>query len=78
MRKILTISFFVTYLLCLWIPVKAQYIIKQADTQYELFDYAKAIDLYEKAYRQKQTLHAAERLASCYSLVQNYSFGYAG
>jgi outer membrane protein OmpA-like peptidoglycan-associated protein len=72
MRKILTISFFVTSLLCLSIPVKAQYIIKQADTQYELFDYAKAIDLYEQAYRQKQTLHAAERLASCYYLVQNY------
>ncbi|MDO3628170.1 OmpA family protein [Mucilaginibacter sp. BT774] len=72
MRKILTISFFVTSLLCLWIPAKAQYVIKQADTQYELFDYVKAIDLYEQAYRQKQTLHAAERLASCYYLVQNY------
>jgi len=72
MRKILTISFFVPFLLCSWIQAKAQYIIKQADTRYELFDYAKAIDLYEQAYRQKQTLHAAERLASCYSLVQNY------
>ena len=61
-----------TSLLCLWMPVQAQYIIKRADTQYGLFDYAKAIDLYEQAYRQKQTLHAAERLASCYYLVQNY------
>ena len=72
MRKLLTISLFVTYLLCIQIPVKAQYTIKQADTQYELFNYVKAIELYEQAYRQKQTLHAAERLASCYSLVQNY------
>ncbi len=53
-------------------PANAQYVIKEADTKYELFDYKEAIGLYEQAYKKKQTLHAAERLASCYSLVQNY------
>jgi peptidoglycan-associated lipoprotein len=52
---------------------QAQYIIKEADAAYELFNYNKAIDLYEQAYGKKQTLHAAERLASCYRLVQNYA-----
>jgi peptidoglycan-associated lipoprotein len=53
-------------------PVQAQYVIKAADAKYELFDYIKAIDLYEQAYREKQTFHAAERLALCYSYIQNY------
>jgi outer membrane protein OmpA-like peptidoglycan-associated protein/tetratricopeptide (TPR) repeat protein len=53
-------------------PVKAQYVIKEADAKYELFDYTKAVDLYEQAYREKQTLHATERLALCYSYIQNY------
>ncbi|WP_419788503.1 OmpA family protein [Mucilaginibacter sp. SP1R1] len=72
MKRILSSLF---YLICLsgsCLPVKAQYIIKEADAQYELFDYSKAIDLYEQAYRKKMTLHAAERLASSYLLVQNY------
>ena len=53
-------------------PVTAQYIIKEADAKYDLFDYHKAIDLYEQAYRKKRTLHAAERLAHCYSFLKNY------
>jgi len=51
---------------------KAQYALKDADKQYELFNYSKAIDLYEQAYKKKKTLHAAERLASAYALVYNY------
>jgi peptidoglycan-associated lipoprotein len=54
------------------IPVKAQYVIKEADAAYELFNYKKAIDLYEQAYQKKESLHAAERLASAYQLIQNY------
>lgn len=50
----------------------AQYALKDADKQYELFNYSKAIDLYEQAYKKKETLHAAERLASAYALVYNY------
>jgi peptidoglycan-associated lipoprotein len=50
----------------------AQYVLKDADKQYELFNYSKAIDLYEQAYKKKETLHTAERLATAYSLVYNY------
>ena len=50
----------------------AQYVLKDADKQYELFNYSKAIDLYEQAYKKKKSLHAAERLANAYALVYNY------
>ncbi|MFC4210013.1 hypothetical protein ACFOWA_02390 [Pedobacter lithocola] len=53
-------------------PVKAQFVIKEADAQYDLFNYVKAIDLYEQAWAKKETLHTAERLASAYQLTQNY------
>jgi len=43
-----------------------QYVIKEADIQYQLFNLVKATDLYEQAYKKKPTLHAAERLADCY------------
>jgi hypothetical protein len=46
----------------------AQYVIKEADKQYEVFKYAEAIGLYEQAYNKKATLHAAERLGDCYRL----------
>ena len=54
------------------LATKAQYILKEADAQYELFNYAKAIDLYEQAYLKRQSLHAAERLALCYQLTGNF------
>lgn len=56
----------------LQVPVSAQYILKEADTQYELFNYNKAIDLYEQAYKKKTTIHAAERLAACNALIHDY------
>jgi len=43
-----------------------QYVIKEADAQYQLYNLVKATDLYEQAYKKKATLHAAERLADCY------------
>ncbi|GAA3927735.1 OmpA family protein [Chitinophaga oryziterrae] len=49
-----------------------QYILNEADKQYEAFKYAKAIDLYEQAYKKKATLHAAERLADCYRFNNDY------
>lgn len=52
--------------------LKAQKEIKQADQQFELFNYIKAIDLYEQAYKKKETLHAAERLAQAYRLNNDY------
>lgn len=54
------------------LPVKAQYILSEADGQYRLYKYIKAIDLYEQAYKKKNTLHAAERLAQGYNLTRNY------
>lgn len=51
----------------------AQYVIKEADKQYEVFKYAEAISLYEEAYNKKATLHAAERLGDCYRLNNNYT-----
>jgi len=51
---------------------KAQYVLKDADKQYELFNYVKAIDLYEQAYKKNQSLHAAERLANAYAFTNNY------
>lgn len=54
------------------LPVKAQYVLNEADEQYRLYNYIKAIDLYEQAYKKKNTLHAAERLAEGYSFTKNY------
>ncbi len=51
---------------------QAQYVIKEADAQYELYNFIKAIDLYEQAYLKKSSLHAAERLANCYQFTHNY------
>jgi len=50
----------------------AQYVLKDADKQYELFNYVKAVDLYEQAYKKKESLHAAERLAESYANMNNY------
>lgn len=60
-------------LLLLAAGAQAQYILKEADHQYALYNYSKAITLYEQAYSKKPTLHAAERLASCYRLTNNYN-----
>ncbi|PTS95210.1 flagellar motor protein MotB [Pedobacter sp. HMWF019] len=59
-------------LLCSTGVVKAQYVIKEADVAYDLYNYDKAIDLYEQAYKKKESLHAAERLAFCNQQVRNY------
>lgn len=60
------------FALFLYLPAKTQYVLKEADAQYDLFNYIKAIDLYEQAYAKKKTLHAAERLAESYALTRNY------
>lgn len=51
---------------------QAQYVLKDADKQFELFNYAKAVDLYEQAYQKKESLHSAERLAQAYAYMNNY------
>lgn len=69
---IITKCLFILCLLAFIHPANAQFIIKEADKQYELFNYSKAVDLYEQAYKKKETLHAAERLANAYAYMYNY------
>lgn len=73
MKKILTGIRLSAFGLCaVSFSANAQYVLKDADKEYGLFNYSKAIDLYEQAYKKKETLHAAERLANAYALVYNY------
>lgn len=51
---------------------QAQYVLNAADAQYELFNYSKAINLYEQAYQKKATRYAAERLYQCYAFINDY------
>lgn len=65
------------YVVCLCLLLSplnsvAQYILNEADKQYENYKYTQAISLYEQAYKKKATLHAAERLADCYRFNNNY------
>ncbi|MBB2151403.1 OmpA family protein [Pedobacter gandavensis] len=46
--------------------------MKEADQQFELFNYKKAILLYEQAYKKKAEIHSAERLAISYRLINDY------
>lgn len=68
------ISLIITFVLLISLhkPARSQYILTEADAQFELFNYTKAIDLYEQAYKKKESLHAAERLAVCYKYQSNY------
>ncbi len=52
--------------------VYGQYVLKEADTQFELLNYHKAIDLYRQAFKKKKTLHTAEKLVACYSQIHDY------
>ncbi|WP_240186690.1 OmpA family protein [Pedobacter namyangjuensis] len=52
--------------------VGAQYAVKLADSEFELYNYSKAIDVYKKAYKQKQTLHTAQQLAKSYAVIRDY------
>lgn len=51
---------------------KSQYVIKEADAQYDLYNYDKAVVLYTEAYQKKKTLRSVERLAESYRLMRDY------
>lgn len=70
-RNLLSLTLF-TIIFLTQITTKAQFVLKEADQQYELFNYNKAIDLYEQAYKKKPTLHAAERLADAYRMQNGF------
>jgi peptidoglycan-associated lipoprotein len=50
-----------------------QYVIKEANDQATLYNYAAAIPLYQKAYKKKASPDAARGLANSYRLLKNYS-----
>ncbi|SMC70529.1 OmpA family protein [Pedobacter africanus] len=52
--------------------VQAQYILKEADQQFDLLNYDKAIALYTQAYRKKATAYTAQRLAEAHRLKNDY------
>ena len=44
----------------------------KADKEFELFNYVKAIKLYEVAYKKKADFYTAQRLAEAYTLIKDY------
>ncbi len=72
MIKTLRSFIFITFLVTSYSNTKAQYALLEADKAFNQFNFDKAIDLYEQAYQKKETLHAAERLATCYHLQSNF------
>ncbi len=50
----------------------AQSALKDADKQYELYNYEQAAPLYLKAYKNDSTLYIAQRLANAYRLMHDY------
>lgn len=71
-KNIYRLMLAITVLFTYQTKVLAQYALVAADKEYELYNFNKAIDLYEQAYKKKPTLHAAERLAQAYSYQNNY------
>ncbi|RYD93894.1 MAG: flagellar motor protein MotB, partial [Sphingobacteriales bacterium] len=72
MRKLLVTSGIILGLVLTGLNVRAQQVLKQADEEYKLFNYSKAVELYLKAYDKKPTLYTAQRLANSYRLMRNY------
>jgi peptidoglycan-associated lipoprotein len=73
MKRLLTsISLFIC-LLVLSLSTQAQYTLKQADNEYNLYNYSKAVDLYLKEYKKKPTYYIAEHIATCYHLLRDYA-----
>lgn len=54
------------------LKISAQYVLKEADTQFELFNFDKAAQLYTEAYQKKKTLRATEGLAESYRLMRDF------
>ncbi|WAC40912.1 OmpA family protein [Pedobacter sp. SL55] len=52
--------------------LKAQYVLKEANEQFELYNYEKAIALYTAAYQKKKSLLATERLAESYKQLRDF------
>ena len=73
MRKTFNRSIVITLVLLLTTTmVNAQYVLKEADAQFDLYNFDKAVVLYTEAYQKKKTLRATERLAESYRLMKDY------
>ncbi|MBB5438857.1 outer membrane protein OmpA-like peptidoglycan-associated protein [Pedobacter sp. AK017] len=72
MKRILSLILTISVSLLNLGVVRAQYILKEADQQFELFNYNKAITLYLQAYKKKATVHAAQRLGEAYRFKNDY------
>ncbi|WP_029280557.1 OmpA family protein [Pedobacter borealis] len=72
MRRRISFILPVTILLLIVQSSFGQYALKEADREFTVFNYKRAIDLYNRAYEQKMTKRAAQGLADSYRLTQNY------
>ncbi len=72
MKKTLTAFSLIISLILIGHSSKAQFTIRQADEEYELYNYSKAVELYLQAYKSKATFHAAQHLANSYRLMNDY------
>jgi peptidoglycan-associated lipoprotein len=73
MRRIIHINSIIIGILIVSIGItKAQYVLKEADQQFQLYNYDKAVELYLSAYERKKSIHSVERLAESYTLMRNF------
>jgi len=72
MKKTFTLFGLVVCMLILSLQTMAQYTLKQADDQYNLYNYSKAVELYLKAHKKAPTYYTAEHIANCYRLLRDY------
>lgn len=54
------------------VKVQAQYVIKEADKQFEYYNYSEAVKLYLKAWKKKEGPYTAQRIAESYRKMNNY------
>lgn len=55
-----------------FLSARAQYVLEQARDQSSMYNYERAIPLYEKAYKKKQTAEAARGLADAYAKQRDF------
>ncbi|WAC42527.1 OmpA family protein [Pedobacter sp. SL55] len=71
-RNIIIAISLLSTLLLTNLKVSAQYVLKEADAQFELFNFEKAAQLYTEAYQKKKTLKATQGLAESYRLMRDF------
>lgn len=66
-------KYIIAALLLFAFKAQSQYILKEADKQFDLYNYSKAVKLYAAAYEKKPTAYSASRLAESYRKYFNYT-----